>query len=46
MCLLLGRVDNARLHAGGAVHVASFWHRSESIGLLEASIVVILKGRK
>lgn len=44
MCLLLGRVDNARLKVVGAVRAMSLWHWKESIVLLGASVAAIFLG--
>jgi len=44
ICLLLGRVDNARLKVVGAVRAISLWHWKENIVLLGASIVAMIVG--
>jgi hypothetical protein len=44
ICLLLGRVDNARLCVAGAVRAMSLWHWNDSIVLLGAIIVDMLDG--
>lgn len=43
MCLLLGRVDNARLKVEDDVCAINLWHWNESIVLLGASIDDILR---
>jgi hypothetical protein len=43
MCLLLGRVDTARLYAAGDVRAMSLWHWNDNIVLLGASIVDIFR---